>query len=348
MEKINVLSTELQKIVNNARPKKGQVIYFESLRPQGGGTSVRSVDRIYDPWADNEDGSKGAHIDIGYVLGQLPAMGNQPARHNFGRIQYSKSSGNIISISSNNRGDDSLFQYLFLTNYNKMNIGKQWYAPGEGQMPLFTQQQPAMTAKDANDYRRRVMLAFDKIEKMPNSKLLDFAISLDMRGINEFSDMEEVRNKLFLIAEGDPKKGIKGNPDRVLNMDKDINLNMKLFIKEALKYNIWSENRALGLFVWSDTKEPVFTMTPGQDMYAEAIKYLLGEGERTHSLVSNLLDKAKAKEKAKDKETGGKKIIDSRGKKATSVGDAIEEAANLGDNSGEKITIASQVVEVKD
>jgi len=345
MEPINVLSPELTKIVNAGKPQRGQVIYFESLRLQAGGTSVKSIDRIYDPYWENEDGTKGRQTDIGYVTGQMPAIGVTPARHIFGRIQFSKISGNIIGTSSNNRGDDTLFLYLFLTNWNKMNIHKPWYSPSDGQMALFTQQVPEMAAKEANDHRRKMRLAGEKIDNMPASKLLDFALSLDMKGINQFSDMEEVRNKLYLIAEGDPKRGIKGNPDKVLNMDKDVNLNMKLFIKEALKYNLWLEDKALGLFVWPETREHVFLMTPGTDMYAEGVKYLLSkEGERTYSLVHGLIEKAKVKEKA-DSAKG--KVNDSKNKKVDKVADAILEAEKVGDTEpGTKIKV-DKVVEVQ-
>jgi hypothetical protein len=328
MEPMNVLSPELTKIVNDARPKKGQVIYFESLRPQGGGTTVQSTDRIFDPFVKNSDGSRGAYTDIGYVIGQLPARGNIPAMHNFGRIQFTRTSGNTIATSGNSRADDTLFLYLFLTNFNKMNKGQEWYAPSDGQMPLFTQQALAMKSEERNKFRRRVTAASQKIEGMSEEKLLGFALSLEMKGINEFSKLEEIKDKLYDIAEK--------NPDRVLNMDKDINLNMRLFIKEALKYNIWIEDKALGLFVWPDTKSHVFLMTPGQDLYAETIKYLLGPGESTYMLVKGLIDKAKLGNK------------NSQAGKGT-VGAAAAELAKGKGGQGlpeNKIVINKEVVEV--
>lgn len=289
MEAVNQLSPELMKIVNDARPKRGQVIYFQSLRPQAGGTSVRSIDRIFDPYVKNPDGSKGNYVDIGYVTGQIPAIGTTPARHNFGRIQFSKSSQNIIGLSGNNRGDDTLFQYFFLCNYNKLNIGKSWYSPGEGQMPLFEMMVPEMQAEEKNKFRRRVRQAGEKIDTMPDEKLLSFAMAMDMVGITEFSKMEEIRDRLYQIAEKDP--------DKVMNMDKDVHTTMKVFIKEALRYGLWEEDKHLKLFRWPETGDPVFLMTPGQDLYAETIKYLLGErGNDTYEMVSGLIHEKKAKE----------------------------------------------------
>lgn len=353
MQEINVLSPELMAIVNNARPKKGQTIHFESLRLGAGGTSVRNPDRIYDPWKvvtdekgnPQKDGKgkvvKGEYVDIGYVLGQLPAANGLPARWNFGRVQFSKNSGNVISTSGNNRADDSLFLYLFLTNYSLDNKNQPWYAPSEGQMPLFKRQQPALTAKEENDYRRAVRAAGEKIDGTPESKLLDLALALDMKNINEFSDPEEIKRQLYLIAEGDPKKGIRGNPERVIGMDKDINLNMKLFIKEALKYKIWVEDPALRLFVWTETREPVFLMTPGQDLYGETIKYLLGAGERTAALVKGQIDRAK------EKEQGKKNYVPP---KPGTIGDAIKESIAAGDHipEGSKIVVNKEILEVKE
>lgn len=333
MEKINVLSPELAKIVNDARPKKGQVIYFESLRPQGGGSTVKPVDRIYDPWAVNEDGSKGAYTDIGNVIGQLPAMGTQPARHNFGRLQFTKTTGNTIDISGQNRGDDTKFLFLFLTNQNMMNKNKPWYAPSDGYSIIFTQQTPAMAAEDRNIFRRKVRAAGEKIDITPNEKLLDLALALDMKNINQFSKMEEIRDKLYEIAEK--------NPERVMGMDKDINLNMKLRIKEALKLGIWQEDRALKLFVWADTQEPVFATTPGQDLYNSAIKYFQGAGEETYNLLAGLIEKAKKKAESK------KSFVPES--KNPSVGKVIDDASNAGDGKSEKkFVVSKEVVEVKD
>ncbi len=297
MEAVNELSAELTKIVNAARPKKGQVIYFRSLRPDAGGTRVKNIDRIYDPWKDNGDGTKGSYVDIGYVTGQLPAIGSTPARHNFGRIQFTKSSANIIGLSGNNRAQDTLFLYFFLCNFNKMNMGKDWYSPSDGQMPLFEMMVPEMQAEEKNKFRRRVRQAGEKIDQMPDEKLLSFAMAMDMHGINEFSKMEEIRDRLYIIAEKDP--------DKVMNMDKDVHTTMKIFIKEAIKYGIWEEDKILKLFRWPETQDPVFLMTPGQDLYAETIKYLLGNGESTYEMVSGLIHERKAKE-AKDKASDNK------------------------------------------
>ncbi len=333
MEKINVLSTKLMQIVNDARPKKGQVIYFESLRPQGGGTSVRNVDRIFDPYVENEDGSMGAYTDIGYVIGQLPAMGNLPARHNFGRIQFSRSTGNTIDISGQNRGDDSLFLFLFLTNQNVMNKGKDWYAPSDGQAILFGMRTPHKGAEDRNAFRRKVRAAGEKIDLTPNEKLLDLALALEMKGINQFSKMEEIKDKLYEIAEK--------NPDRVIGMDKDINLNMKLVIKEAMKYNIMYEDKALRLFVWADTKEAVFAVTPGQDLYNAAIKYFQGSGDETYKLLRSLIEKAKIK-------AAKKKDNDDTPSKDLTVGEVAEKAAKAGDDKAGKKFVVPEVVELKD
>lgn len=329
------------KLVNDARPKPGQVIYFESLRPQGGGTTVKPVDRIYDPWAKNEDGTDGAYIDIGYVLGQLPAMGNLPARHNYGRLQFTKTTGNTIDISGQNRGDDTKFLFLFLTNQNMMNKNKPWYAPAEGYSIIFTQQTPALAAEDRNKLRSRIRAAQDKIDSTPNEKLLDLALALDMKNINQFSKMDEIRDQLHTIAEGNPIKGIKPNPERIMGMDKDVNLNMKLRIKEALKYNIWREDRALKLFVWADTEEPVFATTPGSDLYNSAIKYFQGAGEETYNLLAGLIDKARKKAESKKNFAPESKSL--------SVGEVSEKAANAGDNKAEKkFSVPKEVVEVKD
>ncbi len=175
-------------------------------------------------------------------------------------------------------------------------------------------QEPAKTAEQKNEFRRRVRYAGQKIDEMPDSKLLDYALSLDMIGINEFSKMDEIRDKLYEIAEK--------NPDKVMSMDKDINLNMKLFIKEALKYGIWQEDKALRQFVWPDSGDPVCVVAPDSDLYQKTIEYLLASGQDTYSLVKNLIDKKKAKDKP--------------GKKEGTVADAVKESKKSLDNAPDK------------
>ena len=317
MEKVNDLSPALMEIVNAAKPKQGQVIYFQSLRINAGGTTCPNKDRIFDPYAINPDGkTKGRYVDIAYVEGQAHAQGDRQAQYQFGEVKFRKTDGNLIGCSGNNRGGDGKFLFMFLTNHSKTNVGKPWYAPRDGQPLFFEMQIPELAAADKVKFRKRLALAINKIDEMPDSKLLDFALSLEMKGITEFSKMDEIRNKLGDIAEK--------NPDKVMNMDKDINLNMKLFIKQALQYGIWEENKNLKLFFWPDTKDPVFTMSPGQDLYTKTIEYLLGNGTDTYDLTKGLIEKAKAKlDKVKAKNPSPKQD--------GIVGDAVNEAVQSSD-----------------
>lgn len=332
METFNNISPELAKKVNEARPKPGQTIYFNSLRPKAGGTTILPRDRIWDPYIKDEKGKdKGDWVDIAYITGQLPATGALPARHQFGTIQFRRISYNVIGVSGNNKADSVLFMYLFLTNYNKANIGKPWYAPSDGQGSYFEMVVPEKTAEEQNKFRRKRRQAEEKIDNMPDSKLLDFSLALELQGITEFSKMEEIRNKLYAIADK--------NPERIQNMDKDVNMNMKLLIKEAIKFKIWEEDKAKQLFLWADTKDYVFLMSPGQDLYAKTIEYLKSAGQDTYTLVKELIEKAKTKESKKkgsgDKEDG-------------TVGDAVKEAKKSLDNAPDKKFVVPELVEVKE
>jgi hypothetical protein len=323
MEEVNKISPKLKAIVDAARPKKGQVIYFESLRPKAGGTNVPTRDRIFDPFLEEQ-------VDIGYTTGSLPARGNMPPQLLFGEVKFKRGDGNIIPIYGDNTGGGDRFLFMFLTNYNKTNMGKEWYSPRDGQGFMFQMQIPEKTSAEKNAFRRKVRQAGEKIDVMPDSKLLDFALSLELPRITEFSKMEEIRDRLYEIAEK--------NPDKVMSMDKDVNLNMTLFIKKAIKYNLWEENKALKLFVWPETKDPVFLMTPGQDLYGETIKYLLGTGQDTYKLVKNLIDKAEEKE---TKKNANKPKVDG------TVADAIVKSKAAGDNSPDK-KFVPQYQEVND
>jgi hypothetical protein len=261
------------------------------VRPKARGTTVFPIDRIFDPYVKNEEGeSVGDYVDIAYVTGTKPATAKEKATDIIGRIQFTYTSDGRIGIRGGNRTDELLFQFLYLTNQNRNTTGKAWSVPGSGKKPLFFIVEPSKTAKDKNDFRRKVRMAGEAIDKMPDSKLRDFAIGLDMKSINTFSGVEEIKDQLYKVAEKDP--------DKIIGLDKDASLKIKIDIKEAEKLGVIERDTNLGMMVWPDTKEPICTIPPGKDMYTVLTAYFLGKGSEAYSIIKQLVEKKQEAQKA--------------------------------------------------
>jgi len=294
----NKISDKLREEVRKALPKRGQTIWFKSVRPKGRGSTVLNTDRIFDPWARDLGNGKfeGEFIDIAYIVGQAPGKGDQ-----FGRIQFTRGQGNVLPIKGGNLADERLFQYLFLCNSLKNN-GKKvngqyvcpWFVENSGRRFVCQMQEPAVSAKEKNDRRRKIRQAGEVIDLMGPVELFDFALGLDMKGINKFSDEEEVRARLGDIAEKDP--------DKILRLNSDIGVKLNIMIKNAEQFGVVTHNKGLGVYEWPDTGEVICMTPPGKGPREALTAYLLSDkGAETLRFIQGLVNakKEEAKEEPK-------------------------------------------------
>jgi len=300
----NKISDGLKKEIREALPKKGQTIWFISSRPKSRGTTVPNIDRIFDPYAGEEISKgkfEGAFVDIGYVTGQTPGKGDV-----LGRIQFTRSEKNMIGIRGGDVASERLFSYLYLSNSLKNNKVKAWFVPSAGRPFTCEMQEPAKSAQQKNDRRRKVVMAFEAIDNMGKNELFEFALGLNMAGINKFSDEEEVRAKLGDIAEKDPEK--------VLNLNKDESLKMMVRIKKAEQYGIIQLNKGLSVWEWPESGEAICMVPPGKAPKDALTTYLLSEkGSSTLQFIQGLVNKKDedlAAEKAKSKKEKEKEMKD--------------------------------------
>lgn len=279
----NQLSDVLRAELKKAMPKPGQVIWFESSRPKARGTTILGFDRIWDPGANNGEGD---YIDIAY----LPSSGTDPKKS---RIHFTISQMGKIGIHGGNKADELKFAFLYLTNVLKNNVGKPWYIQPVGGI-MCRMLEPSQSAVDRNELRRKVRYAGDRIDGMPDGKLFDFAIGLEMKGINKHSNPEEIRDQLFKIAEKDPEK--------ILALDRNIEFKAKTIIRKAEQFGIVKRDAALGMLVWSDTSDPICAIPPDKNIYDSLVKFFLDKGAEVYSTIHALVDKKEAALEAKTAE----------------------------------------------
>ncbi len=297
---VNNLSPGLRKLVKDAMPKNGQTFWFVSVRPNARGTTVLPYDRIFDPFG-GEDGN-GDYIDIAYIIGRDPGKGpNGRPQDNLGRIQFTKASAGRIGVRGGDKDGELKFEFMYLTNQLRNNAptkedpdGKQWFVPGKQQ--VFYMQEPEKTAAQKLEDNRKIRQAGAAIDDMPESKLRDFASGLDMTGITKFSSDDEIRVKLLQMA-----NTVQG-ATRVLSLDKDTNLTMKIQVKSAEKLNIISFDQALSSWIWVDGQDTICVVPPGKTKYDPLVVFLLStKGSSTLKLLTQILNKESQEEKKPSK-----------------------------------------------
>ncbi len=295
LKKVNSLSEKLEKEVTKAMPRPGQMIWFISVRPNARGTTVLPYDRIFDPYAVSGDGEEGDYVDIAYITGRDPGKGpGGLPKDVLGRIQFNKPAGGRIGIRGGDRAGEQLFRYLYLTNQLKNNQptqenpdGKKWFVPGK--QAVCYMEEPDKTADQKIEDARKIRNAGQAIDDMSDSKLRDFAAGLDMKGITHNSTANEIRVKLLAIA-----NTVQG-AERVLSLDKDASLKVKIDIKEAEKLKIIRRNTELNTWNWVDGDEIICVIPPGKKAYDPIVAFFLGKGSESYRLVKQLADKERDK-----------------------------------------------------
>jgi hypothetical protein len=276
--KLNDISPELKAIIAEALPKKGQTVWFESVRPKSRGTTVLPTDRIYDPGYKEQ-------IDIAYITGYEPAKGpGGVAKDTYGRIQFTRSEFCRMSVTGGNRNEETLFQYLFLTNQNQSNMDKPWYIAGS-KAPIFKQDEPSKRASQSIDFDRQVRLAMDSVDRMSSAKLHEIADGLDLDWVKEHTEDDEIIRALYDIA--------KKNPAKVINLDRDISVRMKADIKEALRLNIINKNDELQIWTWPETGDKICSFQPDKSPIESMVSYFMGSGTKTYQFLTKMIQSEK-------------------------------------------------------
>jgi len=302
MSSVNNFSPQLREAINKARPKRDQTFWFVSKKPGRRGTTVLPFDTIWDPWAvENEDGSfEGRMVDIAYLTSSVPAWGLNKVGSlkditNLGRIHFAKLDGGRLPIIGGNPTHERLFDFLFLTSQVENTKTKEWYAPKAGRSPACYMQEPDKTDDEKLDFNRKVRAAGDLIDSMPEGKLRELAIGLEMPKYNKFTSVGSIKVYLLGIA--------NSKPDKIMTLDKDESLKIKTLVKAALKHGIIVQNSQLGVYEWPENGDRICVIPPGEKAINAITNYLLGKGSKTREYISNLVA---AKEDDSEKNKGGR------------------------------------------
>lgn len=252
----NELSQTLLDRVKVFLPKKGQTVYFESIRPKARGTSVLPFDRIWDP---HKNEGKGDFVDIAYLTGWTNPKPKEPSLPVFGKIQFTKDGFGRIAITGGNRDHENMFTFMFLTNQRTQNVGTPWYVNKQGSHGIFKLLEPKKSAIDQMEVERSIYSAMGAIDLLSGIKLREIALGMDLKGITEHSDEEEIRLELIKIAKKPDGRGA----EKILNLENDERVKAKALIKHASRLQLIQRDDALRVWIWPDTLETICVIPEG-------------------------------------------------------------------------------------
>ena len=270
--KYNQYSQKLRDEVMAHAPKPGQVIYFESAKKtevkRNGVKLVQYPTKVGIPPKDTIlDPFTKEWVEIACIRSERDGTFEELAAYG--------AEGGRIACRGSVPNDLKIFEYLFLCNFNQTAKGSiKKTRPNCGF--LIEQVEPAKTAREKLEFKRKVRDAQEAVDGFGDSVLRSFAVGLNLHGITEFSDNDEIRIQLLDKAEK--------NPDEILLFDRDFEKKFEIKVKRMEEKGIIEF--ASQKWMWGDTQDVIFTVKVGEKKI-DALKKFLSE----HPEVKEMMDK---------------------------------------------------------
>lgn len=268
-----------------------------------------STDRIFDPYA----GDQGEYVDINYIIGETPADPNsmRSTTIHLGEILFRRQNNGQIVIRGGDKRHEMLYTFLELCSWNENNARKPFHvSPLSGY--IFKRLEPSKTASQKVDFNRSVRAAQDAIDTMSESKLRRVAKGLMLKGINQFSDDDEIRILLIDIA--------AKTPDKILKLDEDTTIEVVAVVADAVDAGLIEKDFVNNRYAWCESKDTICSIIPGKTPedsirdfiltgsegkeFFKSIRKLLGDDTDTDMPV---LEKVNTSKGAANKNRGGRR-----------------------------------------
>jgi len=244
---------------------------------------VPNTDRIRDPYTKTD-------IDIGYITGSKPTGPDSQKETQIvlGDIVFFRDDMGRITFRKQYRNWE-LFRYLFFSNYNKSNVGKEWhYPPNLIHGYRYYMIDRRKNASDKINFVTKRNQAQDLVQELTDNQLEGIAKGLyhDYQMLSK----EEIVNRLILKAES--------NPDYILRVNDDVDIKLKAFIKDAEKAGVIRKNERHKKWEYADTGDFICTIKPGMTPEDNLKNYFLSDSgkEVYDTLKATLSPKKQSKE----------------------------------------------------
>jgi hypothetical protein len=207
---------------------------------------------------------------IRYVMGEQSIYQDEQTSDNpiIGDIVFNNG---ILPVKYN---QITLKKYLDACNYNEDNPSRI-----EDKKKLFKIVNNEFNAEKSLDEMEIQYLAIDTLMKMDAQKMVGYARAMD---VNVDRSVYEIKHDMMVMAKNNPK----------LFMDEISNpmIERKQVIMDAIEERLIIENKGKRQFIWSDTKELIFTVPVGINPVDALTEYTFNdEGTPVFSRIKRLL-----------------------------------------------------------
>lgn len=224
---------------------------------------IPSLDEIYDEKTNT-------NRMIRYVMGEQSIFQDEQTSDNpiIGDIVFTNG---ILPVKYN---QINLKKYLDACNYNGSNPDRI-----QDKKALFNVVDNEFNAEKSLDEMEVQYLAVDTLMKMDAQKMIGYARAMD---VDVDRSMYEVKHDMMVMA--------KNNPQLFMDEISNPIIERKQVIMDAIEERLITENKGKRQFIWTDTKELIFTVPVGVNPVDALTEYTFDdEGTPVFSRIKRLL-----------------------------------------------------------
>ena len=239
--------------------------------------NILPQDVIYDPFTDSE-------VEIECHDRTLP-NGQVILK----KIMFRKDEAGKKLLNGSKKGDKSLFEYLWLSNYNAANRDKEWFIEPKGGCK-YTFLEPEKSSQEKLDVLKMQHKAQEVVFNLSDKDIKIVCEALANSQADKFNYNpkmleSQMRESLIDFA--------NRNPSRVITLDKELNLEVRNAIRAAKDAGIISYDVKKQEIVWTDTGNRITIIEPGKDAETTLVGYFVTKkgSEVLKTILANLQKK---------------------------------------------------------
>ena len=188
------------------------------------------------------------------------------------KIVFSRDEHGLKVLQGKNKKQQAMFEYLYLSNFNKANKGKEWFSEPKGGC-IYEFVQPEKSSEDKLNTEQAIHKAKSVVFGLSEDDLKTAceALAKSTDKLRYSPNMLENQMRQLLLAFAEK------NPARVTTLDKDLNLEVRKVIKESISKGIISVDERKHEVVWTDTGNRICVVEPGKDSATTLVGFFVTE-----------------------------------------------------------------------
>lgn len=272
-------------------------------------STLDAIDRIFDPWAielgldkKGDMEYRGDYIDIAYIASSRPASPEsvRDTEITLGDIIFRREGLGMIEWDGSTRQEEAMMQFLFFCNRNESNSK---HATADGKM---VEAKPWHVPNRYGYIYKQISKVSESKMQLTRDKLVDRAIA----AITKFDakQLEKIKKGMFPnewqtidpdTLELKLRQVAVKNPEKILGLSQDADVELNAFITDCEQAGLIVFETGKNIWVWSDTKEKICMIKPGQRTKFVALKmyFMTDAGQETMEILEAQLKMSRSGKK---------------------------------------------------